>query len=154
MKTTHRFIFLILVVTLLQNWLISFHLGISHLIPLIVGIVAAGLVSVVLARRLNPSLSAKMKYQDRNLFINDLVKTAKESEFVFQGQLENHIFFVRHHYFPPIKELLHLKFQEDNECLLVYPQQIEKLVKKHLGPYITLREREFLKETDQLMKET
>ena len=157
MNALNRIIFQVFFFSILINWFTLYLVQRSAPIfnwPVVISIMLSSLVvSTLVARRLKPSLM-KVKFNDRGLFIDDFIKAMTAKEFHPTAAIENHYFFKHINFFPPQIEIVHLKFQEDNECLITYPPTIQTSLTHHMQPYTLLREREFLKETDKMMEKT
>jgi len=94
----------------------------------------------------------KLKFNDRDLFIDDFLKAVQKQGFAPIGNLGRHYFFQRFDYLRFDTKTIELKFAEENECLITAPSKEAARLGKALQNYTELREREFLKETDKLME--
>lgn len=157
MNALNRTIFQVLFFSVLINWITLYLVQRESPIfnwPVVAFVMVASLaISALVARRLRPNMM-KVKFHDRSLFFNDLIKATNESEFHPSASMDNHFFFKRTTFFPPQIDTVHLQILEDNEGLITFSPMAARSLKKHMQPYTLLREREFLKETDELMRNT
>lgn len=155
MNSLNRIIFQVIFFSVFINWIVLYLVQrdtpVFNWSVVIIVMASSLVVSALVARRLKPTFM-KVKFNDRGLFIDDLIKAMSSAEFHPCATIDNHLFFKRTSFFPPQVDVVQVKIQEDNECLITYPPMAAAALTKQMQPYALLRERDFLKETDKLME--
>jgi uncharacterized membrane protein YcgQ (UPF0703/DUF1980 family) len=153
MRIVNQVVFLILMLSVLVNWIDLYELkklNGQSFAPILYGL-AGALIAIVFTYRKMHVHFMKVKFKDRALFISDLIKAMDESLFIPTASFDNRLFFKRTSLFVVREDTVEVKFEEDNECLIKYSEFASKSLKKHMSPYVTLRNVDFITETNKLM---
>lgn len=150
MQYVNRALLQYLLLTVSLNWLILYHLK-------FVGLLTLAILPLVLFIPLyfkkSYKQTLKARYFDKDVFVEDLLRALEKGSFYPCSSFENRLFFKSSSVFLSSEPVIDVHFIDNQECVIKYPSSAADLLTKNLSSYIKLREKEFLKETDRLMKE-